>query len=63
MNSDSGSTLFAGSSPNFSHFVKLCEEIRITKKDFLPFWGLRLLLSRLHTGLSSPAKSHIDIQE
>ena len=31
MNSDSGSTLFAGSSPNFSHFVKLCEEIRITK--------------------------------
>ena len=36
MNSDSGSTLFAGSSPNFSHFVKLCEEIRITKSKNIP---------------------------
>ena len=34
MNSDSGSTLFAGSSPNFSHFMKLCEEIRITKQEY-----------------------------
>jgi DNA ligase-1 len=31
MNSDSDSTLFASSSPDFSHFVNLCEEIRVTK--------------------------------
>jgi DNA ligase 1 len=31
MNSDSGSTLFAGSSPDFSFFVNLCEEVRVIK--------------------------------
>jgi DNA ligase-1 len=31
MNSDSGSTLFAGSSSDFSHFVNLCEEVRVIK--------------------------------
>jgi DNA ligase 1 len=31
MNSDSGSTLFAGSSSDFSFFVNLCEEVRVIK--------------------------------
>jgi DNA ligase 1 len=31
MNSDSGSTTFVGTSPDFSHFVNLCELVRLTK--------------------------------
>jgi len=31
MNSDSGSTPFVGGSPDFSHFVNLCEQVRVTK--------------------------------
>jgi DNA ligase-1 len=48
MNSDSGSTLFAGSSPNFSHFVKLCEEIRITKSKNMKVRLLSRYLSSLN---------------
>lgn len=31
MNSDSGLTPFVGGSPDFSHFVNLCEQVRVTK--------------------------------
>jgi len=48
MNSDSGSTLFASSSPNFSHFVKLCEEIRITKSKNMKVRLLSRYLSSLN---------------
>jgi len=48
MNNDSGSTLFAGSSPNFSHFVKLCEEIRITKSKNMKVRLLSRYLSSLN---------------
>jgi DNA ligase 1 len=48
MNSDSGSTLFAGSSPNFSHFVKLCEEIRTTKSKNMKVRLLSRYLSSLN---------------
>jgi DNA ligase 1 len=48
MNSDSGSSLFAGSSPNFSHFVKLCEEIRITKSKNMKVRLLSRYLSSLN---------------
>ena len=48
MISDSGSTLFAGSSPNFSHFVKLCEEIRITKSKNMKVRLLSRYLSSLN---------------
>ena len=48
MNSDSGSTLFADSSPNFSHFVKLCEEIRITKSKNMKVRLLSRYLSSLN---------------
>jgi DNA ligase 1 len=48
MNSDSGSTLFAGSSPIFSHFVKLCEEIRITKSKNMKVRLLSRYLSSLN---------------
>jgi DNA ligase 1 len=55
MNSDSGSTLFAGSSPNFSHFVKLCEEIRITKSKNMKVRLLSRYLSSLNDGSLSIA--------
>jgi DNA ligase 1 len=48
MNSDSGSTLFAGSSPNFSHFVKLCEVIRKTKSKNMKVRLLSRYLSSLN---------------
>ncbi|MFZ1878458.1 MAG: ATP-dependent DNA ligase [Nitrososphaeraceae archaeon] len=48
MNSGSGSTLFAGNSPNFSHFVKLCEEIRITKSKNMKVRLLSRYLSSLN---------------
>jgi DNA ligase 1 len=51
MNSDSGSTLFAGSnsnsSPNFSHFVNLCEEVRGIKSKNMKVRLLARYLSSL----------------
>ena len=48
MNSDSGSTPFAGSSPDlFSHFVNLCEQVRVTKSKNMKVRLLSRYLSSL----------------
>src|SRR5512145_1973868 len=47
MNSDSGSISFAGSPPDFSHFVNLCEEVRVTKSKIMKVRLLSRYLSSL----------------
>ena len=48
MNSDSGSTPFTGSSPDFfSHFVNLCEQVRVTKSKNMKVRLLSRYLSSL----------------
>ena len=47
MNNDFGSTPFVGASPDFLHFVNLCEQVRITKSKNMKVGLLSRYLSSM----------------
>ena len=47
MNNDFGSTPFVGASPDFLHFVNLCEQVRVTKSKNMKVGLLSRYLSSM----------------
>ena len=47
MNNDFGSTSFVGASPDFLHFVNLCEQVRVTKSKNMKVGLLSRYLSSM----------------